>query len=71
MCVCVRARGRKSIGYKLPRNPDAGPDAERERKEEQARIDGSEPLNEEECQEKEDLLTQVGADLSLSGWEGG
>ncbi|KAG5450102.1 SWI/SNF- matrix-associated actin-dependent regulator of chromatin sub A member 5 [Clonorchis sinensis] len=49
---------RKSIGYKIPRNPDAGPDAERERLEEQMRIDEAEPLTEEELAEKEDLLTQ-------------
>ncbi|VDP90408.1 unnamed protein product [Echinostoma caproni] len=50
---------RKSIGYKVPRNPDAGPDAERERLEQQLRIDEAEPLTEEEVAEKEELLTQV------------
>ncbi|KAF6767798.1 hypothetical protein AHF37_10448 [Paragonimus kellicotti] len=49
---------RKSIGYKVPRNPDAGPDAERERLEEQMRIDEAEPLNEDELMEKELLLSQ-------------
>ncbi|KAA0198928.1 putative global transcription activator SNF2L1 [Fasciolopsis buskii] len=49
---------RKSIGYKVPRNPDAGPDAERERLEQQLRIDEAEPLTEDEIAEKEDLLTQ-------------
>ncbi|TPP65404.1 SWI:SNF matrix associated [Fasciola gigantica] len=49
---------RKSIGYKVPRNPDAGPDAERERLEQQLRIDEAEPLTEEEVVEKEDLLSQ-------------
>lgn len=50
---------RKSIGYKVPRNPDAGPDGERDRLDEQARIDEAEPLTEEELAEKEELLTQV------------
>ncbi|CAL8068628.1 unnamed protein product [Calicophoron daubneyi] len=49
---------RKSINYKVPRNPDAGPDGDRERLEEQARIDEAEPLTEEEIAEKESLLTQ-------------
>ncbi|KAF8572435.1 hypothetical protein P879_00003 [Paragonimus westermani] len=49
---------RKSIGYKVPRNPDAGPDAERERLEEQMRIDEAEPLNEDELMEKDLLLSQ-------------
>ncbi|CAH8522821.1 unnamed protein product [Schistosoma turkestanicum] len=49
---------RKSIGYKVPRNPDAGPDGDRDRLDEQARIDEAEPLTEEELAEKEELLTQ-------------
>ncbi|KAL3881052.1 hypothetical protein ACJMK2_033250 [Sinanodonta woodiana] len=49
---------RKSIGYKVPKNPDYGADADRIRKEEQQKIDESEPLIEEEIQEKEDLLKQ-------------
>ncbi|CAH8545043.1 unnamed protein product [Dicrocoelium dendriticum] len=49
---------RKSIGYKVPRSADGNPDLERERMEEQMRIDEAEPLNEEEVAEKETLLTQ-------------
>ncbi|BHF58101.1 SWI/SNF-related matrix-associated actin-dependent regulator of chromatin sub A member 5 [Sparganum proliferum] len=49
---------RKSIGYTVPRNPEAGPDGERERLEEQARIDEAAPLDENELAEKEDLLNQ-------------
>lgn len=49
---------RKSIGYRVPKNPDLGSDAERVRKEEQQKIDEAEPLNEEELAEKEELLKQ-------------
>jgi len=49
---------RKTVGYKVPRNPDLGADAGKVQKEEQKRIDESEPLTEEEIAEKEDLLTQ-------------
>lgn len=49
---------RKSIGYRVPKNPDLGADADRVRKEEQVRIDESEPLTEEELTEKEDLLKE-------------
>lgn len=49
---------RKSIGYRVPRNPDLGSDAERIRKEEQAKIDESEVLNEDELKEKEELLNE-------------
>ncbi|XP_072171356.1 SWI/SNF-related matrix-associated actin-dependent regulator of chromatin subfamily A member 5-like [Diadema setosum] len=48
---------RKSIGYRVPLNPDL-PDASKVRKEEQRKIDESAPLDEEEIQEKEMLLTQ-------------
>ncbi|XP_063074711.1 SWI/SNF-related matrix-associated actin-dependent regulator of chromatin subfamily A member 5 [Engraulis encrasicolus] len=48
---------RKTIGYKVPRNPDQ-PNAAHAQKEEQAKIDEAEPLNEEELEEKENLLTQ-------------
>ena len=50
---------RKSIGYRVPRNPELGNDAERVRKEEQAKIDEAEVLNDEEIAEKDDLLKQV------------
>ncbi|WAQ98844.1 SMCA1-like protein, partial [Mya arenaria] len=49
---------RKSIGYRVPRNPELGNDAERIRKEEQAKIDEAELLNDEENAEKDDLLNQ-------------
>ncbi|XP_025084956.1 SWI/SNF-related matrix-associated actin-dependent regulator of chromatin subfamily A member 5-like isoform X2 [Pomacea canaliculata] len=49
---------RKSIGYRVPKNPDLGADADRVRKEEQARIDESEPLTEEEIAEKDELLKE-------------
>lgn len=49
---------RKTVGYKVPKNPDLGSDAARIQREEQKLIDESEPLNEEEINEKEELLTQ-------------
>ncbi|CAG9826669.1 unnamed protein product [Diabrotica balteata] len=49
---------RKSLGYKVPKNLELGPDASKQQKEEQRKIDESEPLTEEEQQEKENLLTQ-------------
>ncbi|GAB6033284.1 SWI/SNF- matrix-associated actin-dependent regulator of chromatin sub A member 5 [Chamberlinius hualienensis] len=49
---------RKTIGYKVPRNPDLGPDAARVQREEQKRIDEADQLNEEETAEKERLLTE-------------
>ncbi|XP_050039578.1 SWI/SNF-related matrix-associated actin-dependent regulator of chromatin subfamily A member 5 [Dermacentor andersoni] len=49
---------RKTIGYKVPKNPDLGSDAGRIQREEQAKIDESEPLTEEELAEKEKLLTE-------------
>ncbi|KAK1791953.1 hypothetical protein P4O66_013926, partial [Electrophorus voltai] len=48
---------RKTIGYKVPRNPDL-PNSAQVQKEEQTKIDEAEPLNEEELEEKENLLTQ-------------
>ncbi|NWZ79974.1 SMCA1 protein, partial [Anthoscopus minutus] len=48
---------RKTIGYKIPRNPDL-PNAAQIQKEEQKKIDESMPLNTEESEEKEKLLTQ-------------
>ncbi|KAG5883525.1 hypothetical protein JTB14_019292 [Gonioctena quinquepunctata] len=47
---------RKSLGYKVPKNLELGPDASKQQKEEQRKIDESEPLTEEEQQEKETLL---------------
>lgn len=44
----------------MPRNPDL-PNAAQVQKEEQAKIDEAEPLNEEELEEKENLLSQVTA----------
>lgn len=44
--------------YKVPRNPELGPDAAKIQREEQRKIDDAEALSEEEGQEKEQLLTQ-------------
>ncbi|CAH1776599.1 unnamed protein product [Owenia fusiformis] len=54
---------RKSIGYRVPKNHDLGPDAEKVRKEEQRKIDEAEPLDEEEQAEKERLLNE-----GFTGW---
>uniref|UniRef100_A0A673VY58 SNF2 related chromatin remodeling ATPase 5 n=1 Tax=Salmo trutta TaxID=8032 RepID=A0A673VY58_SALTR len=48
---------RKTIGYKVPRNPEL-PNAAQHQKEEQAKIDEAEGLSEEELEEKENLLSQ-------------
>ncbi|KAG8553692.1 hypothetical protein GDO81_003515 [Engystomops pustulosus] len=48
---------RKTIGYKVPRNSDL-PNASQVQKEEQRKIDESEPLDAAESEEKEALLTQ-------------
>ncbi|EDV20568.1 uncharacterized protein TRIADDRAFT_60972 [Trichoplax adhaerens] len=48
---------RKSINYKVPANPDLPhADGVRQQREEQARVDASEPLTAEELEEKEGLL---------------
>uniref|UniRef100_A0A2K5CPX3 SNF2 related chromatin remodeling ATPase 1 n=1 Tax=Aotus nancymaae TaxID=37293 RepID=A0A2K5CPX3_AOTNA len=47
----------KTIGYKVPRNPDIRNPALAQR-EEQKKIDGAEPLTPEETEEKEKLLAQ-------------
>jgi SWI/SNF-related matrix-associated actin-dependent regulator of chromatin subfamily A member 5 len=49
---------RKTVGYKVPKNPELGSEASRIQKEEQRKIDDAQPLTEEECVEKEKLLTQ-------------
>ncbi|XP_063696190.1 chromatin-remodeling complex ATPase chain Iswi [Culicoides brevitarsis] len=49
---------RKTVGYKVPKNPDLGSEAAKIQREEQRKIDDSEPLTEEEAAEKESLLTQ-------------
>lgn len=46
------------VRYKVPRNPELGPDAAKIQREEQRKIDDAEALTEEEIQEKEQLLTQ-------------
>ncbi|XP_045393943.1 probable global transcription activator SNF2L1 isoform X5 [Lemur catta] len=48
---------RKTIGYKVPRNPDI-PSPVLAQREEQKKVDGAEPLTAEETEEKEKLLTQ-------------
>ncbi|XP_069692147.1 chromatin-remodeling complex ATPase chain Iswi isoform X2 [Periplaneta americana] len=49
---------RKTVGYKVPKNPELGSDASRIQKEEQRKIDDAQPLTEDEVIEKEKLLTQ-------------
>ncbi|XP_019866351.1 chromatin-remodeling complex ATPase chain Iswi isoform X2 [Aethina tumida] len=49
---------RKTLGYKVPKNPELGPDATKQQKEEQRKIDESEPLTEQEQSEKDNLLNQ-------------
>lgn len=49
---------RKTVGYKVPKNPDLGSEAAKVQREEQRRIDESEQLTEEELTEKEELLQQ-------------
>jgi len=49
---------RKSVNYKVPRNPELGADAAKTQREEQRKIDEAEPLADEEQAEKESLLTQ-------------
>lgn len=49
---------RKTLGYKVPKNPEHGPDANKIQKEEQRKIDDAEPLSDDEITEKENLLTQ-------------
>ncbi|CAL8083605.1 unnamed protein product [Orchesella dallaii] len=49
---------RKTLGYKVPRNPDLGADAAKIQKEEQKKIDDAHPLSEEEQIERDTLLTK-------------
>lgn len=49
---------RKTIGWKAPKNPDLGAEANKAQREEQRKIDEAEPLSEDEVVEKETLLTQ-------------
>ena len=49
---------RKTVGYKVPKNTELGPEAAKIQREEQKLIDESDPLTEEEVAEKEDLLLQ-------------
>ena len=58
---------RKTINYKVPKNPEFGSDADRIRKEEQSKIDNSDELDEEELAEKATLLTEVSF-LFCSNW---
>ncbi|KAM7338468.1 hypothetical protein ACRRTK_001952 [Alexandromys fortis] len=48
---------RKTIGYKVPRNPES-PNPAVAQREEQKKIDGAEPLTPQETEEKDKLLTQ-------------
>lgn len=49
---------RKTVNYKVPRNPELGSEAAKVQREEQRKIDEAEPLTEEEMIEKDSLLTQ-------------
>merc|ERR1719447_1636429 len=49
---------RKTVGFKVPLNPDLGADAKKIQKEEQKKIDDAEELTEEEQKEKDDLLRE-------------
>merc|ERR1719445_915577 len=49
---------RQTVGYRVPLNTDLGPEAKKLQKEEQRKIDEAYELNDEEQEEKEDLLTQ-------------
>merc|ERR1712223_1275645 len=49
---------RKSVGYRVPMNPDLGSEAKNIQREEQIKVDDAEELTEEEQEEKNDLLTQ-------------
>ena len=49
---------RKSLGYKVPLNPDL-PNPEEAQQEEQEKIDMAELLTDEQLKEKEELLQQV------------
>ncbi|KAF4533362.1 hypothetical protein B566_EDAN002760 [Ephemera danica] len=48
---------RKTVGYKVPKNPELGSEATRVQKDEQRKIDDAQQLSEEEQTEKEKLLT--------------
>ncbi|KAH8233259.1 chromatin-remodeling complex ATPase chain Iswi [Drosophila bipectinata] len=49
---------RKTVGYKVPKNPELGSEATKVQREEQRKIDEAEPLSEDEILEKENLLSQ-------------
>ncbi|XP_062558461.1 chromatin-remodeling complex ATPase chain Iswi [Armigeres subalbatus] len=49
---------RKTVNYKVPKNPDLGMEATKVQREEQRKIDEADPLSDEELLEKESLLTQ-------------
>lgn len=49
---------RKTLNYKVPKNPELGSDANKVQREEQRKIDESEPLADDELIEKDELLTQ-------------
>lgn len=56
---------RKSVGYKVPRNSELGPEAVKVQREEQRKIDEAEPLSDAEQAEKEGLLTEVCLSIPL------
>ncbi|XP_076030630.1 nucleosome-remodeling ATPase imitation SWI isoform X2 [Oratosquilla oratoria] len=49
---------RKTVGYKVPKNPEFGADSARIQKDEQKKIDEAESVTDEEMEERDRLLTQ-------------
>ncbi|XP_021961000.1 chromatin-remodeling complex ATPase chain Iswi [Folsomia candida] len=49
---------RKTVGYKVPRNPELGADAPKIQREEQKKIDEASPLSDEEQTERDSLLNK-------------
>lgn len=49
---------RRTLNYKVPKNPELGAEATKVQREAQRKIDEAEPLPEEEIGEREALLTQ-------------
>lgn len=49
---------RKTLNYKVPKNPELGSEATKNQREEQRKIDDAEPLTNDELNEKDSLLVQ-------------
>lgn len=65
MCFLLNTIALLSFVSQVPRNPEL-PNAAQAQKEEQIKIDEAESLNDEELEEKEKLLTQVCAEVSVT-----